>query len=259
MMLWWLFSFKLTSMNVSKELTKSCFLSVLPITVIYIRHIHSYFIAMCDTIWLMLFWPAISSFIINHTDMINNNLSSKSLEAYVAFTVPTIAEMIACHYWDKKWTLEWRHNGAMASQIIQPNYSLFKRLFRRRSKKTSKLRVTGLCSGKSPGTGEFPAQMASNAEIVSILWRHHGMGFTRQYTIFIHKTSNILVKNMLVILLSLTELHGAFLIHLGVKHSYILCNCFGISRRKSAPTCFPLINVGGKFGATTGTMRNSWK
>ena len=32
-------------------------------------------------------------------------------------------------------------------------------------KETSKLRVTGLCVGKSPGTGEFPAQMASNAEI----------------------------------------------------------------------------------------------
>ena len=25
----------------------------------------------------------------------------------------------------------------------------------------------------SPGTGEFSAQMASNAEIVSIWWRHH--------------------------------------------------------------------------------------
>ena len=27
--------------------------------------------------------------------------------------------------------------------------------------------------GKSPGTGEFPAQMASNAENVPIWWRHH--------------------------------------------------------------------------------------
>ena len=43
----------------------------------------------------------------------------------------------------------------------------------RRSKKTSKLRVTGLCAGNSPVTGEFPAQMASNAGNVSILWRHH--------------------------------------------------------------------------------------
>ena len=42
-----------------------------------------------------------------------------------------------------------------------------------RSKKTSMLRITGLCAGNSPGTGEFPAQMASNAENVSIWWRHH--------------------------------------------------------------------------------------
>ena len=43
-----------------------------------------------------------------------------------------------------------------------------------RSKKTSKLCSTGLCAGNSPETGEFPAQMASNAENVSIWWRHHG-------------------------------------------------------------------------------------
>ena len=41
------------------------------------------------------------------------------------------------------------------------------------SKKTSKLRVTGLCAGNSPVTGEFPAQMTSNAENVSIWWRHN--------------------------------------------------------------------------------------
>ena len=29
-----------------------------------------------------------------------------------------------------------------------------------------------LC-GNSPGTGEFPAQMASNAENATIWWRHH--------------------------------------------------------------------------------------
>ena len=32
-------------------------------------------------------------------------------------------------------------------------------------KNTSKLRVTGLCAGNSPGTREFPAQMASYAEM----------------------------------------------------------------------------------------------
>ena len=50
---------------------------------------------------------------------------------------------------------------------------LLNRLFRRRSKKTSKLRVTGLCEGNSPVTGEFPAQRASDAENVFIWWRHH--------------------------------------------------------------------------------------
>ena len=34
-------------------------------------------------------------------------------------------------------------------------------------------RVTGLCEGNSPGTGEFPAQMASSAENASIWWRYH--------------------------------------------------------------------------------------
>ena len=32
--------------------------------------------------------------------------------------------------------------------------------------KTSKLRVTALCEGNSPVTGEFPAQRASNAEMI---------------------------------------------------------------------------------------------
>ena len=64
--------------------------------------------------------------------------------------------------------------GAMASQITSLTIDcLLNRLFRRRSKKASKLRVTGICAGKSPVTGEFPAHMASNAENVSILWRHH--------------------------------------------------------------------------------------
>ena len=66
-----------------------------------------------------------------------------------------------------------RHNERDSISNHQPYDCLLKRLFRRRSKKTSKPRVTGLCVGNSPGTGEFPAQMASYAENVSIWWRHH--------------------------------------------------------------------------------------
>ena len=38
-------------------------------------------------------------------------------------------------------------------------------LFRRWSKKTSKLRVTGFCAGNSPVTGEFPAQMPATRKM----------------------------------------------------------------------------------------------
>ena len=70
-------------------------------------------------------------------------------------------------------SLRWRHNDHAGVSNHQPHGCLLNRLFRRKSKKTSKLRVTGLCAGNSPGTGAFPAQMASYAESVSIWWRHH--------------------------------------------------------------------------------------
>ena len=70
-------------------------------------------------------------------------------------------------------TLRWRHNGRDSMSNNQSHDYLLNRLFRRRSKKTSKPRVTGLCAGYSPGTGELSAQMARNAETVSIWWHHH--------------------------------------------------------------------------------------
>ena len=70
-------------------------------------------------------------------------------------------------------TLQWRHNGHDSVSNHHSHDCLLNRLFKRRSKKTSKFRATGLFAGNSPGTGEFPAQMASDAENVSIWWRHH--------------------------------------------------------------------------------------
>ena len=81
--------------------------------------------------------------------------------------------------------LQWRHNDHDGVSNHQPDGCLLNRLFRRRSKKTSKLRVTGLCAGNSPVTGEFPAQRASNAENVSIWWRHRAFwpyGKTQEWT-----------------------------------------------------------------------------
>ena len=69
--------------------------------------------------------------------------------------------------------LQWRHNDHNGVSNHQPHDCLLNRLFMRRSRKTSKLRVIGLCEGNLPVTGEVPTQMASSAENVSIWWRHH--------------------------------------------------------------------------------------
>ena len=52
--------------------------------------------------------------------------------------------------------LHWRHNDHDSVSNHQPHGCLLNRLFRRRSKKTSKLRVTGLCVGNSPGPVNSP-------------------------------------------------------------------------------------------------------
>ena len=50
-------------------------------------------------------------------------------------------------------TLRWRHNERDGVSSHQPHDCLRNRLFRRRSKETLKLHVTGLCAGNSPVTG----------------------------------------------------------------------------------------------------------
>ena len=53
-------------------------------------------------------------------------------------------------------TLRWRHNDHAGVSNHQPNGCLLNRLFGRRSKKTSKFRVTGLCAWNSPGLVNSP-------------------------------------------------------------------------------------------------------
>ena len=64
--------------------------------------------------------------------------------------------------------LQWRHNEGYDVSNHRRLDCLLKRLLRHRSRKTWTLRVTGLCEGNSPVTGEFPSQRTSNAENVSI-------------------------------------------------------------------------------------------
>ena len=53
-------------------------------------------------------------------------------------------------------TLQWCHNECDGVSNHQRLYYLLNRLFRRRPKKTSKLRVTGLCEGNPQVTGGYP-------------------------------------------------------------------------------------------------------
>ena len=103
-----------------------------------------------------------------HQKWSNTNFLSLAAAKVIYFTTPgeDNDEIL-----DK--TVQWRHNGCDSVPNHQPHDCLLNRLFRRRSKKTPKLRITGLCAGNSLVAGEFPAQMTSNAEYDSIWWRYH--------------------------------------------------------------------------------------
>ena len=93
--------------------------------------------------------------------------------------------------------------GAMVSQITSVSivYSIV--CSGTDQRKHQSLRVTGLCGGNSPGTGEFPAQKASNAENVSIWWRHHACNVPVMCTC-----------GVVVVLIP----HGILLSHASLKH-----------------------------------------
>ena len=71
--------------------------------------------------------------------------------------------------------LSWHYSdvimSTMASQI--PSITIVYSTVTSGADQGKQFRVTGLCEGNSPVTGEFPAQRASNAENISIWWRHH--------------------------------------------------------------------------------------
>ena len=132
--------------------------------------------------------PVMWSFDVSFDLRLNKRLSKQSWSWW--FETPShsmvVFLILYCRNEVDKCTLRWRHNEHDGVSNHQPHDCLLNRLSRRTSKKTSKLRVTGLCEGNSPVTGEFPAQMASNAENVSIWWRHHAETASRALTISYH-------------------------------------------------------------------------
>ena len=84
-----------------------------------------------------------------------------------------------------KWscnTLQWSHNGRDSVSNNQPHDCLLNRLFRRRSKKTAKLRITGLFAANSPVQHKCPVtrKMFPLDDVIMIRyddfmkWKHFG-------------------------------------------------------------------------------------
>ena len=96
---------------------------------------------------------------------------SQPMRSYILLSLFSIKDIKIDPY---RWLLQYSDviMGAMASHG-EHHECLLNRSFRRRSKKQTKPpRHWPLC-GEFTVTGEFPAQMASNAENCSIWWRHH--------------------------------------------------------------------------------------
>ena len=90
-----------------------------------------------------------------------------------------------CPYRVELSTLHWRYNDHDGVSNHQPHGCLLSRLFRRRSRKTSKLRVTGLWVENSPGPvnsshkGPVTRKMFPFDDVImySIHWPHHVHSF----------------------------------------------------------------------------------
>ena len=144
-------------------------LPIEPYGIYIIRHFHIIALCVCNGLDLR-----------KHS----NSIARKNpISPFVIIQSQVVVPSNSCSTAATAVSLQWRHNRRDGVSNHQPNDCLLNRLFGRRSRKTSKLRVTGLCAGNSPMTGEFPAQMASNGENVSIWWRHHvfSVPFVRVY------------------------------------------------------------------------------
>ena len=123
---------------------------------------------------------AILNYFIASSQIIRNNFWPKNLDKNISKLVNSVSADLPCTVtgWDIRSTLQWRHNEHYGVPNHRRLHCLLNRFFSRRSKKTSKLRVTGLCKGSPSVTDGFPSQRVSNAENVSIWWRHHERWWT---------------------------------------------------------------------------------
>ena len=115
-----------------------------------------------------------------------------------------IGHRYACIWWSTWWcwanirdidghksTLQWRHTERHGVSKYRRLEHLLNRL---QIKEKTKLRVNGLYEGNPPVTGGFPSQKASDAENVSIWWRHHGDMFYSNLELVLQANHGIIEK-----------------------------------------------------------------
>ena len=106
--------------------------------------------------------------VINPEPMIYSNLDYYSSLNYAQGYHSTFDLVVFLHIIQLT-PLRWRHNGRNGVSNHQPHDCLLNRLFRRRSKKTSKLRFTGLCA--SPHKGPVTRKMFPIDDVItSVIW-----------------------------------------------------------------------------------------
>ena len=128
-------------------------------------------------IWVTFSWSATA--LCNSVGIDVNHISVSGLYRCVAYStmVPT--------------TLQWRHNDHDGVSNHQVHGCLLNRLFRRRSKKTSNLRVTGLCVGNSPGPVNSPHKGPVTRKMFpfdDVIMMHH---FRYMYTQSLFRSNRI--------------------------------------------------------------------
>ena len=116
-------------------------------------------------ILLMIYVPGISIDVQKHRWTISVLCNVHVCHAtYDHFYDPLVLYVI----WERWASLQWRHSGRDSVSNHQPHDCLLNRLFRRRSKKTSKLRVTGLCAGNSPHKWPLTRKMFPFDDVIMI-------------------------------------------------------------------------------------------
>ena len=146
--------------------------------------------------WAPGIWPTSTSFKIIAVMCVDASLfqseCSSKIESYYNYFQDLFSVCCLIHVSEKSqlvrenvtWatlnSLLWRHNGR---DDVSNHDCLLNRSLRRRSKKTWKLRVIGLCEGNLPVMDGFPHKGPITRKKVSIRWRHL-VGFIHQLRSF---------------------------------------------------------------------------